>query len=771
MRKLAIVSGSFSTAVFLAVYLLPFRFVLWTAGLLGVMGVLALLTKRLWLRPMALALLGAAVGFGCFYVHDLQTTVPVHLLDGSTRSLHARVLDYPDLYEHYHRVTVRIEEEGLPAVNALLFDNSMGLADVLPGDTIIFEAKLSAADQKYGEDYRAYSAKDIYLKLNASKGVELLRHESSLRTLPKRIQHALITRIESIFPADVVSFMKSLMLGDKSDLYQDERLYLALSRAGNMHALAVSGLHIAYLVGALQLMLGKGRFSSLLCMLLIWLFVPVTGGSPSAVRAAVMQTLLLAAPLLRRENDPPTSLFFALALILLQNPRAAASVSLQLSFGAMAGILCFGERVRDALLSTLPKEKRRTQLQKPVAAAASALAVLPFTVPLMAVHFGFVSLVSPISAVLCYLAISCCFIFGYLSCLASILYAPFGMLLAQATAWLARYLMFASRLVSAIPYAVVYTDFRWCLPWIIGVYALFLAYRFLPLRSGEKLLIPTLLAVLSLILLSNTERARYEQDAYFSVLDVGQGQCLCAMSGGSTVVIDCGNLMQPENAGDLAGRFLIAHGRESIDALILTHLDNDHVGGVPMLMAMLPVGRLILPADAPDEQENLTKLLTLAQKQNIPVHYLREDAVLQGGGLKAELFAPLSDRDSNDGGLFARLRFGRFDAIVTGDASAKLERSFLMHALPVGSELLVVGHHGSKHSSSEELLSLCGADTAVISVGFNSYGHPAEESLARLAANAYTVYRTDEDGTVTIHIEDGHGEEERERRSQTKLRS
>ena len=211
-------------------------------------------------------------------------------------------------------MTVSAELESGRKLDALVYDNTMTLAAANPGDRVSFEAKISSADVRYGESYDAYIARDIYLKLNTRSEAVWERHAGRWTRLPVRVQHALIERIHAIFPEDSTAFMKSLMLGDKSDLYRDEALYYSISLAGIMHALAVSGLHIAFLVGMIQLLFGKSPFGSILCIVMVWSFVLITGGSPSAVRAAVMQTLLLLAPLARRENDPPTTIAFALAL-------------------------------------------------------------------------------------------------------------------------------------------------------------------------------------------------------------------------------------------------------------------------------------------------------------------------------------------------------------------------------------------------------------------------------------------------------------------------
>ena len=764
MRVLAIVCTAFAASIFAAVYLLPFPALFPLAALLLVPGLMLLKRKRITLRPLALLCLGAAVGFGWFGLHDLFTAIPAKLLDGSEQIIEAHVLDYPQVYPEYTRVTVSAKTEGMLPLHALVYDPSRSLASAQPGEGYRFSAKVAPADRRFGEAFDAYNARDLYLKLNVRGECSLLRQGSRFSALPVRINRALTDHMERVFPAESRAFMKSLLLGNKMELYQNEAQYLALSRAGNMHALAVSGLHIAFLVGMLQLLFGKQQLGSLLCIGLVWVFALVTGGTPSAVRAAVMQSLMLLAPVLRRENDTPTTLAFALAVILLPNPRAAASVSLQLSFAAMAGVLCFGERLHALFTGFLPKNRFGRVLIKILAPVASSIAVLPFTLPLMAVHFGFLSLLSPLTGLLCSLAISLCFCLGYLSCLLTLLFAPLGQWAGRLTAYLARYILWASGLVSAVPHSVLYMEPGWSIPWLIGVYALFIGMHFLPLRRAEKLLYPTLITALSLLILSAGTKNRYEtQGAYFAALDVGQGQCLCALSGDRTVVIDCGNMLSPDNAGDVAGRWLLSRGRDRIDTLLLTHLDSDHVNGVSLLTEMLPVGQIILPDAISKDNEWLPVMQECAVKHGIRLRFLKSDGVLTAGALSCDVYAPLNIASDNESGLFVVLHFGSYDVLVTGDASVATEDQFLLHALPTDLELLVAGHHGSRYASGEELLRSCGAKTAVISTGYNSFGHPAQETLDRLLACGYTVYRTDLYGTLEFRIEDGYGKEKRER--------
>ena len=127
MRVLAIAALSFSAAVFLAHYLLPFSWLPAAALLLAAGAALLFSRRRLWLRGFALMLCGAALGLGCFWLHALRTTVPAALLDGQTRPIRAEISDWPQNYERYTRVQIRLQTEGLPPLGALLYDNDGSL--------------------------------------------------------------------------------------------------------------------------------------------------------------------------------------------------------------------------------------------------------------------------------------------------------------------------------------------------------------------------------------------------------------------------------------------------------------------------------------------------------------------------------------------------------------------------------------------------------------------------------------------------------------------
>ena len=174
-------------------------------------------------------------------------------------------------------------------------------------------------------------------------------------------------------------------------------------------------------------------------------------------------------------------------------------------------------------------------------------------------------------------------------------------------------------------------------------------------------------------------------------------------------------------------------------------------------MELLPVDTLILPADAADENGLRDKILACAERHGTKVISLERDAEARAGRIAAKLYKLSGDGDENERCLAVRLSIGDTDLLTTADAPKKLERELADREDLSGIEILVAGHHGSKYAGSKELLRELGGGLAVVSVGYNTYGHPAQETLDALEKYGYDVMRTDLNGTVEIRLENSHG--------------
>lgn len=434
MRKLAYCAGGFSAAIFLAHFLLPARWVLPGALAAVVLALVTLLLPGQTRRRVMVALLSAAIGFGWYAAATAMRLTPAQNVSGDVQTVTARVTEYPVAYERSYGLTVVLTSPNVPDCKARLYVSDAGAADLHPGDEITADVKLRPSTLRYGEETDSYISKGIYL-IGSVQDKTLERTGVWSRSWlywPKTVAQSLKASAQAAFPADVLPFAQALMLGDKSALYAQD-LDIPLSTTGIMHTVAVSGLHLAFLLGFLRLFTGNRRTTAIIGLPLMVVFVVMAGCSPSVLRAAFMTALLLFAPLLGRENDPPTSLLTALAILLAANPFAAASISLQLSFASMAGLFCVSGALHRALdARLLPTDTKLSRPRRKIraffsATTASSVGAMVFTMPLTALHFGNISLIAPVTNLLILWLLPAAFIGCYLAALLGLVWAWGGM--------------------------------------------------------------------------------------------------------------------------------------------------------------------------------------------------------------------------------------------------------------------------------------------------------------------------------------------------------
>lgn len=545
-------------------------------------------------------------------------------------------------------------------------------------------------------------------------------------------------------------------MGDRTELREDNFTYQALSVAGILHVVAVSGLHVSILVAFLCVSVTNARRRALFGLPLVALFCLLTGMGAPVLRAGFMQCVLLLAPLFDREEDSPTSLSVALAVLLAVNPHAVAGVSLQLSFAATAGILWLGCRIQNWLLGParvrglLTRPMSRWMLRTFIGIFAMSLGANALTAPLLAAYFGYLSLYTMVTNLLCLWLIEGIFVVCWLILLLALFLPGPAMALAWLTAWPLRYILAVARGVADWPQAALFTGNIWVWLWLLLVYVVFaLAYK-MKEQGGFRPWVPASASVIALcaVLLFNGVRGGGNS---VTILDIGQGQCVAILAGEGTVVVDCGG-NGDQNAGAYCASWLNGQGRTRIDALILTHLHRDHAGGVEELMARAEVRRLFLPEDADDGDLLYDQILEAAARSETEVYSVDTDMTLWVGTLDMTLFAPLGTGDLNERGLACLGAIGVFDFLLTGDMNEQAEYALLRHTCLPQLELLVAGHHGSNGSTGNALLSMTLPEQVAISVGYNSYGHPGEELLTRLGEWGADCYRTDQSGDLQFSI-------------------
>lgn len=748
MRRLAAFTASFALGIYLAQYLLPAEHLFPLAAGCFAAACLALLLPGLWRKRALLIGTGLALALGWNWLYGYAVRDPLVGLSGRSGTASMALLEYAVPTDYGAKVTVKLE--GYP-LGKVVYYGGEDLLDLRPGQTVTAQVKFQDAARLREDTITNFTSQGVFL-LAYQRGEDAVYGEGSAgspRWWPARAARAMQDHVAELFDGDEAAFLSAILTGDTSGLSEEARS--DLSEAGLSHILAVSGMHCGFLMTLILLVTGRHRRRLLaaLALPILVFYTILTGASPSVVRACIMVLFVLAAPLFQRDSDPPTTLSAALFLILLANPFAAASISLQLSFGAMAGLLWLTPRIQDLLLG----EKSRGRVYRLLASSLSAtVGAMVFTVPLCAVYFGSLVLISPVSNLLCLTASSAVFMLGLLAVLASFLWLPLGAVIGFLPALLTKYILWTSGVLASLPYHAVYLTNPYLKYWLVFLYGLFAAAYFLRPRARRKYAVATVLAAMSLavtVWLGAPHYTRSGLDAY--VLDVGQGESVLLSSGGQFALVDCGSRNSWYDAGGIAADHLATMGCGTLDYLILTHYDYDHVSGVTELLARTRVGTLLLP-DVADDAGMRLQVELAARDHGADIRYVRTETALPLGRSSLTIYPPGDVKGDNEQCLAILCTYGDYDLLITGDMNMAAERQLIAeHDLP-DIEALVVGHHGSKSSTSEELLEAVTPEVGIISVGDNSYGHPTEDALRRLVLADVDICRTDKQGTVHLSV-------------------
>ena len=445
MRMLASIALSFAAAVFAAVLLPWSGWTWWAAAAAGALGLLAVFLRRH--LPEKLRLRAAVMLFslcaGLVYYGGYQNLVQRPVLDrcGREAAFSATVENYGQLTERGAKVTVYLD--GLRGAKAVCYGDA-SLAALEPGQRITGRAKWQDAGRIHENDVTTFTSRGVFALLYVQEDAAVEQGSAgSLRWLPQRMARAMREKITAIWDdGTTAAFVTAELTGDRSGLSVEDET--AMSQAGLSHLFAVSGLHCAFLVSLLGLLLGsRRRLFAGVSMAVLAFYMLMVGLSPSVVRACVMQAFVLAAPLFKRDSDGLTSLGAALLAILLGNPFAAGSISLQLSFAATLGLVWLSPKLYGAMSRVYTGKKRaiRWAVNFVCANVSASLAALIFTIPLTAVYFNILTLAAPVSNLLAVPAAGWNFMAGFVTVLVGFVWLPAARVLGWVCFGLVRYVL------------------------------------------------------------------------------------------------------------------------------------------------------------------------------------------------------------------------------------------------------------------------------------------------------------------------------------------
>ncbi len=735
MRNLVFFTAGFASILGLMLYI--------DSWLLRGMGLLALLGLCLALRGRGTAVQSVLITLaGCiagalwlsgYQAHYLSNVGP---LDGTVAHCVIQAEDYSRETAYGLALDGTTQINGKTYRVAAYLDETKGFS---PGDTVEGDFRLSLTTDEGENPSSYYPGKGIFLRAYQKGEITRRAGERTLSNFPARLRFEIGRRLDRFLSGDCAAFARALLLGDTSKL--SYALDTRLKVTGIRHVAAVSGLHISIFFAIICSMTFRKRYlTAAFGLPLLVLFAAVAGFTPSVNRACIMCGLMVLSQFFSREYDGPTALAFSALVLLVQNPYVISSVSFQLSVASVAGIFAAAPGIQGYFARFLPKGKsRKSRFFHGIASGVSvSLSSQVFTLPLCAYYFGAVSLVGILTNLLVLWVIGPIFCGLIVLCLCG----SFSAWLAGIVGWVVsipiRYVLLVVRILAACPLAAVYTKSPYIVAWLAMVYLLLGLF----LLAGRRR--PGLYGCCCALGLCAALIAAWWEpmtsDMAFTVLDVGQGQCLLLRAGSQVYVVDCGGDSDTKTA-DIAAETLLSQGFSHVDGLILTHTDRDHAGAAEDFLSRIRSDVVILP--------------NAAKELDIPAHtkvvYASSELSIAGEKGNLRIFPPVYAASGNEMSLCVLFDTEKCDILITGDRDGFGERSLLRNADIPEVDVLVAGHHGAKSSTCQELLDAVRPEIVCISAGEgNPYGHPAPELLERLADARCTVYRTDQNGTITI---------------------
>lgn len=554
-------------------------------------------------------------------------------------------------------------------------------------------------------NYRLYLLSDkIYFNLKADK-IEKIKDNDNFFY---KIKNSIYNRVDQLKSGD---YIKAFILGDKQDL--DTNIQNIYRENGISHLLAISGMHVTLFASILLFFLKRFKYSHLIISLLLIFYAFLTNFTPSVLRAVFLF-------ILNKYNKKKTIVLIA-CLMLLYNPYYIYNVGFLFSFIISFYLIYFGKlsnRFKNYFLKLL----------------VTSTICFVASIPLMINNFYYINITSPLINVV-FVPFVTLIIFPL--CLITLIVPYFDNLLLFCLNIMEHLSMFFNHFNVDIVMGKMNI-------FIFIIYYILITITFLK---------PKYFYVLIIVILVHTNIKLFNKNNYLTMIDVGQGDSILLEIEDKTVLIDTGGsyFSSYNIAQNKLVPYFKSRGIKTIDYLILTHGDYDHLGEASNLITLFPVTNVIFNSGAINSlEEHLIKELNtkkinyqFVSQGNIKIN----DVVLN--------FINNSDNtDENEDSLIIYTKISGRNILFMGDSGKESENYIISEYNLPQMDILKIGHHGSKYSTSEFFIKTIKPKIALISVGLNNnFDHPNQEVINLLDTNHVNTYTTSIDGSIKINLD------------------
>lgn len=646
-------------------------------------------------------------------------------------------------------------------VRAVLDPNDHPIPEALQlGRSITFSATVYPLEEKRNPsqfNYKQYLASQgIYTQI----GIQNIQRISSKRqTLSwSTLRQKVLSAIDNNFSQQTSSLAKALLIGYKNELDRHEKI--SFSRAGLSHIMAVSGLHVGFILAPFWIIipffwtLRYGRKIGLMLLIgILYFYAGLTDFSASVTRASLVGLFLAYGKLFHKVRNSKNLTAVAALLILLINPSDLFSIGFQLSFGAVYVILLTAPVIQ----RWLPNAIRFRWIGKPIMIIVISFIVQIGLFPLLAYYFGEFSLIGPLANafVIPFLGIAVPF---------ALLLLPLGMILPTLASFLntpvdifLSWLNWFVDFTAGLPWSWIQVHIESFLFFGIWIAGIFLIASLLIPKMRWKIL-AILLLLLSMDQGNKVVQKLKSANLQIIFFDVGQGDAaLITTPNNKHFLIDTGRWQPDYNSAKyVIIPYLKEQGIEKLDALFLSHPHADHIGGVLELIDTIPIDMIYNSGADYDSQLYQSYHRKAAQHQVPIVSLTAGDKVPIDPAVRLFVYGP-ADRSTssnvNNHSLILELIYGETEFLFMGDAE-KAQEKHLLDNFPdlTNTDFLKVGHHGSKTSSITRFLQAATPHMGLVSLSRqNRFKHPHQEATQRLHRHIQDIHFTSLEGAVQYY--------------------
>ena len=576
------------------------------------------------------------------------------------------------------------------------------------------------------------------------------------------IRQNILYNVDQMFEHEEASLAKALFIGYKKELTEDTRQ--AFSRAGLSHIMAVSGMHVGFIVAPFWLLIPWlwrwtwGKYVGLVLLtLLLFSYAGITGFSASVSRASIMAWLLTYGKLFQKIRHSVNLLAAAAIILLIIQPSDLFDVGFQLSFSAVMIILL-----------VMPEAQRLIPIRYRYNRVGGLMTIILISVivqlglfPILSAYFGEFSLMGPIANALVVpllgvvvpagllISISGNW-FGYISGLISV---P----ISWSLNWIGEVAMYAGG--TSWSYLTVTGINGWLFPVWLLIVLITASIRIPTIRW--KLLILFVVAA-NIMLVDILIEKSGDNRLIVTVLDVGQGDAIHIKTPlGKHIMVDAGRWSPGSNSGERTIIPYLKHQKiKTLDGVILSHPHADHIGGMPDLITEIPIKK-IYQSSYPYDSRLYERYMSYADSLDIVIQTVASGDIINIDP-SIRLFilgpehGPAVSSNINNASVSFRLDYEDTSFLFTGDAEAGQERHLLnQYGNFLDTDALKTGHHGSKTSSTQLFIDQVSPEITFTSVAYrNRFGHPNQVSISILSESGAKNYFTSLSGAL-IFTSDG----------------